>query len=251
MPSFRENREYIAYTYRKGFTTDRQFILLYDATTSKTRNFGAMIKISTSATMKVTVKIHQRYLLACSEFSDQESVKDIGWYRCSTDYCEHEWDKHWIAHIQNTRETIAYNPNFEVYTNGTLVIKVLPVDDGKVFICIAHRKYVWKKQSYTILSVAKEAPQLHLESPKRLHVIEGVDLHLDARVQGYPFPRVTWSHDENLLKSTPNVDSETSLKIRNVTASESGNYTCLAENPFGRVSFTVKVYVKGIDLFRR
>lgn len=82
-------------------------------------------------------------------------------------------------------------------------------------------------------------------------MIEGVDLHLDARVQGYPFPRVTWSHDENLLKSTPNVDSETSLKIRKVTASESGNYTCLAENPFGRVSFTVNVYVKGIDLFRR
>ncbi|XP_022785117.1 immunoglobulin superfamily member 10-like isoform X2 [Stylophora pistillata] len=205
-----------------------------------------MIKIPTSATMNVTVRIHQRYLLACSAFSDQESVKDIGWYRCTTNDCEHEWDKHRIAHVQNMRETISDNPNFEVYTNGTLVIKrVLPVDDGKVFICIANRKYVGKKQSNTNLSVAKEAPQLQLESPKRLHIIEGMDLHLDARVQGYPFPRVTWIHGENLLKSTPNVDSETSLKIRNVTASESGNYTCLAENLFGRVFFTVNVYVKG------
>ena len=103
----------------------------------------------------------------------------------------------------------------------------------------------------SIFVFSLEAPQLQLESPKRLHIIEGMDLHLDARVQGYPFPRVTWIHGENLLKSTPNVDSETSLKIRNVTASESGNYTCLAENLFGRVFFTVNVYVKGIDLFCR
>ena len=35
MPKFRENRECIACAYRKGFINDRQFVLLYDANTSK------------------------------------------------------------------------------------------------------------------------------------------------------------------------------------------------------------------------
>ena len=35
MPKFRKNRECIAYAYRKGFINDRQFVLLYDANTSK------------------------------------------------------------------------------------------------------------------------------------------------------------------------------------------------------------------------
>ena len=39
MPNFRENRECIAYAHRKGFINDRQFLLLYDANTSKNHDF--------------------------------------------------------------------------------------------------------------------------------------------------------------------------------------------------------------------
>ena len=47
-------------------------------------------------------------------------------------------------------------PNFEVYTNGTLVIKkVLPADDGKWFICIAQKTFIGNDNSTTILHIAK------------------------------------------------------------------------------------------------
>ena len=39
MPNFRENRECVAYAHRKGFINDRQFLLLYDANTSKNPDF--------------------------------------------------------------------------------------------------------------------------------------------------------------------------------------------------------------------
>ncbi|PFX28981.1 hypothetical protein AWC38_SpisGene6257 [Stylophora pistillata] len=73
-----------------------------------------------------------------------------------------------------------------------------------------------------------------------------MDLRLDARVQGYPYPRVTWSHDELVLKYRTNVDSETSLKIRNVTVFESGIYSCYAKNPFGHdsINFTANISVQ-------
>ena len=39
MPNFRENRECIAYAHRKGFINDRQFLVLFDANTSKNPDF--------------------------------------------------------------------------------------------------------------------------------------------------------------------------------------------------------------------
>ena len=72
------------------------------------------------------------------------------------DDCEHDLDKFWIAHVQNMTETITDNPNFDVYINGTLVIKkVLPVDGGKMFVCIAWEGLMGRKRSTTILNIAK------------------------------------------------------------------------------------------------
>ena len=105
---------------------------------------------------EVTLKINQSFQLACPAFSDPENVTSIGWHRCSSDDCEHDWDKFKIAHVQNRNETIADNPNFEVNTDGTLFIKrVQPVDDGKMFICSAIEKHVGIKRSTTILHIAK------------------------------------------------------------------------------------------------
>ena len=74
-----------------------------------------------------------------------------------------------------------------------------------------------------------------------------MDLHMDAGVQGYPYPWVSWSHNDLLLQNTSNVDSQTSLKIRNVTVSKGGLYTCYAKNSVGHHILTFKVYVEGTD----
>ena len=100
---------------------------------------------------EVTVKIHERLLLSCSAASDPENVKRIDWYRCSTYHCKNEWLKYRIARVQNMSVTVP-DSNFEVYTNGTLVIKkVLPADDGKWFICIPQMMHVGRERSTTIL----------------------------------------------------------------------------------------------------
>ena len=93
-----------------------------------------------------------------------------------------------------------------------------------------------------------EPPQLTRESPPEPQVIEGNDLHLDVRVQGYPYPWVTWRHRDHLLQNKSNVDSETRLKIRNITVLEGGSYTCYAKNPLGHDNLTFDVNVEGIDL---
>ena len=100
---------------------------------------------------EITVKIHERLSLSCSAASDPENVKKIDWYRCSTYHCKNELQKYRIALVQNMSVTVP-DPNFEVYTNGTLVIKkVLPADDGKWFICIPQMMHVGRERSTTIL----------------------------------------------------------------------------------------------------
>ena len=74
---------------------------------------------------------------------------------------------------------------------------------------------------------------------------------MDAQVHGYPYPWVTWSHNGLLLQNTSNVDSETSLIIRNVTLYKGGNYTCFTNNRLGNNSFTKDVYVEGIGFIHK
>ena len=112
------------------------------------------------ADREFTVKIHQRYLLACSESSDPGNLKDIEWYHCSPglekDGCDKGGKQFLIAQVKNMREKNTYNPNFDVYTNGTLVIKkVLPMDDGVMFICSARVRFLRKESFTTILNIAK------------------------------------------------------------------------------------------------
>ena len=53
-------------------------------------------------------------------------------------------------------ETKADIPNFDVYTNGTLVIKMVqPTDDGVLFICSAEKYYAERIQIPTILNIAQ------------------------------------------------------------------------------------------------
>ena len=93
-------------------------------------------------------------------------------------------------------------------------------------------------------------PELIPLCPPVIHVIEGMDLHIDATVHGYPYPWVTWSHNKVLIGNKSIENNETSHIIRNVTVYEGGSYSCFANNRYGAVLFTVNVYVQGIDFIR-
>ena len=100
---------------------------------------------------EVIVKLHERYLLQCSASSNSANV--IAWYHCSTPDCR---DKFLIAHVQKMRMEYFVNPYFEIHSSGALVIKeVLPVDDGKLFICMTQKDQIAIKMYTTILKIAK------------------------------------------------------------------------------------------------
>ena len=110
------------------------------------------------AELQVTVKVYEKFLLACPSFSDRGNVREIKWYRCSprNNDCDTDWRDFQIAYVDSMNETKADIPNFDVYTNGTLVIKMVqPTDDGVMFICSAEKYYAERIQNTTILNIAQ------------------------------------------------------------------------------------------------
>ena len=66
---------------------------------------------------------------------------------------------------------------------------------------------------------------------------------LEFEVHGYPYPLVTLRHNQDVVLQGTNVDP---MYIRhNTSKMYNGDYTCIAENPLGNASLTIKVNVIG------
>ena len=114
------------------------------------------------AEIRVTVKVYERSLLACPAVSDQENVGEIKWYRCSprNNNCQKDLLNFTIAYVENNNTT-ADKPNFDVFKNGTLAIKMVqPTDDGVMFICSAVKNFIKRDTIPTILNIVKGDPHI-------------------------------------------------------------------------------------------
>ena len=76
------------------------------------------------------------------------------------------------------------------------------------------------------------------------NVKEGTVVRLRCRVNDCPRPTISWLKDDQplpqenerlTLRNNTNGNASV-LKIRNVKLEDQGNYTCIAENPFGQVA---------------
>ena len=99
-------------------------------------------------------------MLPCSVPTDPRKLKHIDWYRCSPnlkkDSCANDGKMVMIAQVKFMREREVFEQNFDVYTNGTLVIKkALPMDDGIMFKCSALVRSIGRENFTAILNIAR------------------------------------------------------------------------------------------------
>ena len=103
---------------------------------------------------KVIVEIHKRHLLQCPAATNLEDVRSVAWFYCHTADCYK--DKDLIARVEIKGMKSVVYPNFDIHFSGALVIKkVLPVDDGKMFLCGVKKNLGEIKISTIILHLAK------------------------------------------------------------------------------------------------
>lgn len=134
-------------------------------------------------------------------------------------------------------------------SNGTLVIQNVSIKDRGQYLCIAENNYGSDKLFVTLSVVAY--PSRILE-PKFREVksLAGNTVRLTCNAEGRPTPTVSWIlanqtqvKGHSTEKSRVSVTAEGSLNIEQVSVYDRGLYKCIASNPAGADTATVRLQV--------
>lgn len=139
--------------------------------------------------------------------------------------------------------------NFEVLSNGTLFIQNASIRDRGQYLCLAENEYGADKLLVTLSVVAY--PSRILEPKMRdIKSQAGDTVEMKCRAEGRPTPLITWIlanrtqvRAQNTDKERATLSSEGTLVINDVSVYDRGLYKCIASNPAGAATATVRLQV--------
>ncbi|XP_077422007.1 immunoglobulin superfamily member 10 isoform X1 [Vanacampus margaritifer] len=158
----------------------------------------------------------------------------------------------WKRFSSSTGNTITIKGRmgkFEMLHNGTLSIQNANTKDRGQYICIAENDHGSDKLIVTLSVVAY--PSRILE-PKireiKSHAGNTVEIHCKA--DGRPTPTISWIlanrtqvREHNTSNGRASVTASGTLVIRQVSVFDRGHYKCIASNPAGADTATVRLHV--------
>lgn len=138
---------------------------------------------------------------------------------------------------------------FEVLSNGTLSIQNANIKDRGQYLCLAENDHGSDKLVVTLSVVAY--PSRILE-PKirdiKSHV--GNTVEMKCKTEGRPTPMISWIlanrtqvRGQNTENGRVSVSAEGTLVIEQVSVYDRGHYKCIASNPAGADTATVRLQV--------
>lgn len=138
---------------------------------------------------------------------------------------------------------------FEVLSNGTLLIENTNIKDRGQYLCLAENNHGSDKLLVTLSVVAY--PSRILE-PK-MHEIKshvGNTVKMNCKAEGRPTPFISWIlanrtevRGQNTESGRVSVSPEGTLIIEHVSVYDRGHYKCIASNPAGADTATVRLQV--------
>uniref|UniRef100_A0A4W5JSX8 Ig-like domain-containing protein n=1 Tax=Hucho hucho TaxID=62062 RepID=A0A4W5JSX8_9TELE len=141
---------------------------------------------------------------------------------------------------------------FQVLPNGTFLIRSVQVQDQGTYICSAQNS-VGLDRAMVTLEVWSRPPRIQLPTHREATVHQGGEARLECRAQGVPVPLLSWVlPDRSIL--IPDLNSHGphprvsifpngTLRIVAVGPADRGLYRCVASNPAGASSLSVRLHV--------
>lgn len=130
-----------------------------------------------------------------------------------------------------------------VLNEGQLRFMKLTRDDAKVIQCNASNPhgYLWADVALSIMAYKPEIKERFDE----IKVSEGKSVILPCEVDGKPTPTIFWKRKDQKMDGPGYIMEPTgSLKIENATMSETGRWTCFAENRYGKINSSGELFVR-------
>ncbi|XP_034460708.1 immunoglobulin superfamily member 10 [Hippoglossus hippoglossus] len=139
--------------------------------------------------------------------------------------------------------------NFEVMSNGTLLIQNASIKDRGQYLCLAENDHGSDKLLVTLSVVAY--PSRILEPKMReIKSHAGNTVEMKCKAEGRPSPMISWIlanrtqvRGQNTKRERVSVSSEGTLVIEHVSVYDRGLYKCIASNPAGADTATVRLQV--------
>ncbi|XP_036005814.1 immunoglobulin superfamily member 10 [Fundulus heteroclitus] len=145
----------------------------------------------------------------------------------------------------------------QVLDNGSLIVNTLSDKDAGDYLCLAQSK-IGEDMQLMKVTVSMKPAKIEPKFNRKKQVHYGKDLKVDCKASGSPKPEISWSlPDGTMVNSALQADAghgggrtsryalleNGTLILNQVSTSEEGDYTCYAENLFGKDDMHVHISV--------
>ncbi|XP_068578772.1 immunoglobulin superfamily member 10 isoform X2 [Cebidichthys violaceus] len=138
---------------------------------------------------------------------------------------------------------------FEVLSNGTLSIQNANIKDRGQYLCLAENDYGSDKLLVT-LSVVTYPSRILEPKVRDMKSHAGNNVEMTCKAEGRPTPMISWIlanqtqvRGQNTEKGRVSVSADGTLVIEQVSVYDRGHYKCIASNPAGANTATVRLQV--------
>uniref|UniRef100_F7GEA8 Immunoglobulin superfamily member 10 n=1 Tax=Monodelphis domestica TaxID=13616 RepID=F7GEA8_MONDO len=214
-------------------------IAVQETTTAKHLTFGYLSrnrfekpKIVGGKAASFTVLANSDAFLPCEATGNP--LPTIHWTRVSSG----------IVLSEETQES-----RFEVFSNGTLFIQNVNIQDRGQYLCVAANQH-GSDRLHVTLSVIAYPPRILEGRTKEITAHSGSSVEVKCRAEGRPTPKISWILANQTMVSESFqgnnqalVKPDGTLVINTLTVYDRGIYTCMANNPAGMDSWLVKIQV--------
>ncbi|NXM66351.1 MXRA5 protein, partial [Serilophus lunatus] len=141
---------------------------------------------------------------------------------------------------------------FEVWKNGTLLIRNAQLQDRGQYLCTAQNVHGIDKM-IVVLTVVAHQPKILLSRYRDVTVYFGETIAMECKASGTPSPHISWIFpDRKILQTVTATESRImlnenrTLSIKQATFSDRGIYKCIASNAAGTDSIAVRLHIAAL-----
>ncbi|KAK2513915.1 Mxra5 [Columba livia] len=141
---------------------------------------------------------------------------------------------------------------FEVWNNGTLLIRNVQLQDRGQYLCTAQNLHGIDKM-IIVLTVVAHQPKILLSRYRDVTVYFGETIAMECQASGTPSPHISWIFpDRKILQTVTTTESRImlhenrTLSIKQATFSDRGVYKCIASNAAGADSIAVRLHIAAL-----
>ncbi|NWU45138.1 MXRA5 protein, partial [Hylia prasina] len=214
-------------------------IMLHNSTVSQSstnfRAHGERPKIFTKASQSISILAETDAFIPCDAVGEPKPF--ITWTKVST------------GALMTANSKLQ---RFEVWKNGTLLIRNAQLQDRGQYLCTAQNLHGVDKM-IVVLTVVAHQPKILLSRYRDITVYFGETIAMECQASGTPSPLISWIFpDRKILQTVTTTESRImlhenrTLSIKQATFSDRGVYKCVASNAAGADSIAVRLHVAAL-----